>query len=346
MKGLGWDIAALNDFIGDWAMHNVTWDYENPQPTLEDETVDPAANFRAKYGLISDTSPVIRRLRTTKLQPLDADYAKHRRFASPPYWAPQRFGYNVVRLYPDAGTSEVTVTFRGVSQSAPNPDWRWGLVATNSTLTSARYSPLQKGSEAALTFCVAAGESLWLVVASTPSVQQQIVWDQPYATVPRYPYMVELGKAWPEGFQGGTLAPCPSGLTHVANGGGCAPSTLPSTVYVGPYATVLSGATVSGNARIEDHATIASGTVSGGTVGAMTLIDRFQMSAGTAKTTFYPLGFFETGQALAGASLIGDVEYRGVGFSRSTGTCSGFVDEATCLAPGNDTTPLPPYTWR
>src|SRR5262249_7367625 len=150
----------------------------------------------------------------------------------------------------------------------------------------------------------------------------QIVWDQAYGTVPRYPYMIGLTNAWPDGFQDGKQRACPSGLTRVTNGGGCAPASLPSSVYVGPYATVLSGATVSGNARIEDHATAARGRVSGGTVGAMTLIDGFNMSDGTAKTAFYPLGYFETGQGLAGGSLVGDVEYRGMGLSRSSGTCS------------------------
>ena len=107
------------------------------------------------------------------------------------------------------------------------------------------------------------------------------------------------------------------------------------------------------SARIEDHAYVEGGsTVSGGTVGALALIgskgggSAFNMSSGTAKTTFYPLGFFESGQGLSGASLIGDVEYRGQGLSRASGTCSGFVDNATCTAPGTDNTPAPPYTWR
>jgi hypothetical protein len=346
MKGLGWTITELNDFIGEWAMHNVTWDYHNPEPTLDGDTVDPAANFRSKYGLITDRSQTIRRLRTTALEPLDSSWASNRRFTSPFYWAPQRFGYNVVRLYPDASATSVRVSFRGVTSSTPNPDWRWGLVATDAKLTTARYSSLQKGSDADLTFCTSAGESLWLVVAATPSVQQQIVWDQPYATVPRYPYLVELENAWPEGFQDGTEPPCPNGLSRTANGGGCAPPGIPSSVYVGRYATVLSGASVTGDARIEDHAVVARGTVSGGTVGALTLIDNFNMSAGTAKTTFYPLGYFETMQGLSGGSLVGDVEYRGAGLSRNSGTCSGFVDNMTCTAPGDDATPAPPYTWR
>ena len=124
--------------------------------------------------------------------------------SSPPfYWAPQRYGYNIVRLYPDAGATSVTVTFRGVTAASPSPDWRWGLVATDAGITTARYSALQKGSDGQLSFCVNAGESLWLVVSATPSTQQKLSWDQSYSTVPRYPYMIELDDAWPDGFQGG-----------------------------------------------------------------------------------------------------------------------------------------------
>jgi hypothetical protein len=343
----GWSVSQLNDFMGEWAMHNVTWDYQDPLPQST-AGKNQGALFRSKYGIITNTSQTIRRLRTTKLEPLDENYATSRRFISPFSWAPQRYGYNVVRLYPESGKNSVTITFRGVTSAKPDPDWRWGLVATDSGITTPRYSALQSGSDGSLTFCTKSEESLFLVVVATPSAWTDIVWDQAYNTVARYPYMLQLDGAWPEGFQNGAADACPSGLTRATNGGGCAPSG--TSVYVGPYATVLSGATVSGDARIEDHAIVARGTVSGGTVGAMTLIgsdsNAFTMTSGTAKTTFYPLGFFESGQSLKGGTLIGDVEYRGDGYSRSSGTCAGFVDSSTCVAPGTDTTPAPPYAWR
>jgi hypothetical protein len=72
----------------------------------------------------------------------------------------------------------------------------------------------------------------------------------------------------------------------------------------------------------------------------------FDISSGEARTTFYPLGYFEGNQGLSGGTLVGDVEYRGAGLSRTSGTCSGFVDQATCVAPGDDVTPPPPYVWR
>src|SRR5881394_1820505 len=89
-----------------------------------------------------------------ELEPLDPSYATNRRFMSPFYWAPQRWGYNVVRLYPETGTTSVTVTFRGVTQAGANSDFRWGLVATDSAISKPRYSSLKKGTDGSLTFCI------------------------------------------------------------------------------------------------------------------------------------------------------------------------------------------------
>ena len=211
-------------------MHNVTWDYQDPPP---ESTAggNQGALFRSNYGLVTDTSQTWRRLRTTKVEPLDTSYATNRRFISPYYWAPQPFGYNIIRLFPDSGATSVTVTFRGITTGTGSPDWRWGLVATDTGITKPRYSTMQKGSDSQLTFCVNSGEYLFLVIAATPSTLQKIIWDQAYNTVPRYPYMIQLGSAWPEGFQNGTQDACPSGLTRASNGGGCAPSG--TTAYVG-----------------------------------------------------------------------------------------------------------------
>jgi hypothetical protein len=110
---------------------------------------------------------------------------------------------------------------------------------------------------------------------------------------------------------------------------------------------MILGGEVSANARIDDHAIVANGKVGSGTLGAMAILDNgFNLSSGTAKTTFYPLGFFEAGQGLSGGTLTGDVEYRGVNTSRASGNCSGFVDGTACVDPGLDKTPAPPYLWR
>ena len=115
-------------------------------------------------------------------------------------------------------------------------------------------------------------------------------------------------------------------------------------MYVGPHALVT-GSGVTGNARIEDHAQVLGGKVTDGTVGALTVFgSAFSVSGAATKahTTFMPLDFFE-GRSLTGGALVGDVELRA---SRSSGTCSGFVDGSTCTAPGTDSTPVPPYAWR
>lgn len=345
MKSRGWSISQMNDFFGEWAMHNVTWDYKDPPPTAG---ASQSATYRQRYGSITDKNRPERRTRLTQLDPLDANYATNRRFVTPSAWAPQRWGYNIVRLFPEASATSVTVMFRGVTQNGADSDWRWGLVATDSAITTPRYSALQRGANGQLSFCVKPGEALLLVVVGTPSVQKQINWDQMYNTIHRYPWMVQLVGAWPDGFRTGAQDACASGSRH-SNGGGCVVGNVPASVFVGPYAQVLGGS-VSGNARIEDHAVVTAGTVNSGTVGGLSVLMNGFTVTGSARvaSTFYPLGFFEGGQTASGsAQLIGDIEYRGQGLNKSNGTFFGFVDSGTTAA-GNtaDVTVAGPYSWR
>jgi hypothetical protein len=117
---------------------------------------------------------------------------------------------------------------------------------------------------------------------------------------------------------------------------------------------------VSGSARIEDHAVVVSGTISGGSVGALSLIGTVNHAgvvsarsfnvSGSAKvmTTFYPLGFFASGQSATGnATLLGDVEFQGQNASKSANTHYGFVDGASAgVASATEVTVAPPYAWR
>ena len=337
----GWDVEKLNDVFGEWAMHNISWDYRNPPPTTG---TDQGSVYRSNYGVLTDKSRPERNLRLTALEPLDTSYAANRRFVSPYFWAPQRGGYNVVRLYPEAGAAAVSVRFRGVTQAGANSGWRWGLVATDAKLTTSRYSAMQRGADAELSFCVGAGESVWLVVVGAPTVMQKIMWDQPYPSIYRYPYMIELQGAWPAGFRNGAPEACASGERHV-NGGGCAPSNLAASVYVGPYAQVLGG-NVSGNARIDDHAVVLNGaTVSGGSVGALSvLMSGFSVSdTARLETTFYPLGFFEGKSASGSARIYGDVEYRA---AKASGSYYGMVEATTASETITEITSAPPYVWR
>jgi len=89
MNGQKRNIGQLNDFIGDWAMHDVTWDYQDPPPESTAGR-QPGKLFRSNYGFAAYTSQTWRGLRLTKVEPLDTDYANNRRFVSPFDWAPQR----------------------------------------------------------------------------------------------------------------------------------------------------------------------------------------------------------------------------------------------------------------
>jgi hypothetical protein len=339
----GWTTSQLNDFFGEWAMHNITWDYQNPPPT----TGTQGAAYRSGYGGIGDTSKVERRLRLTRLEQMDAD---KRRYVVQTLQAPQRWGYDVVRLYPDAGATSVTVTFRGVAQAAANSDWRWGLVATNSAITSPRYSALQRGADGQLTFCVNAGEPLFLVVVATPSVQQKIVWDQLYPSIYRYPYMIALAGAQPDGFQTGAPNPSSTGARW-SNGGGwvAGGASVAQGAYVGPLAAVLGG-TVGATARIEDHAIVTAGTVSAGTVGGLTILPSGMTVSGGKVALAWPYGpgWFEHPQSISGtAQLLGDLEFRGANQTESSGSYCGFVDNTiTSNCTGADVTIPPPYVWR
>lgn len=357
MLSQNWTIEQLNDRFGEWAMHNVTWDYKNLDGS------DQGAVYRQNYGNITDDpqSYTARRLRLTQLESLDSSWAQNRRFVSPYYWAPQRWGYNITQLFPDTNATTVTIKFRGVIQSAANSGWRWGVVTTNSAMTLSRYSELKKGTDGELSICLTAGEKLFLVVVATPTQYQKITWDNPsdgqaYPSIYRYPYMVELSGAWPQGFKNGQIDACPTGTIHHSNGGGCVPSGTPTTVYVGPYAKILGGS-VTGTARIEDQATIVNGTVSGGTVGALTLLgvasnpqhgaSGFTVSGSAkVKSSFYPMGWFGSGQSATGTTnLLGDLEF--VSTTKSNNYFYGFVDDSwTGVTSVTEVTTPPPYIWR
>ena len=195
------------------------------------------------------------------------------------------------------------------------------------------------------------GEALFLVVTGTPSVATHINWDQLYPTIYRYPYMVEVHGATPEGFQANASNPSANGMRW-SNGGGWVASNanVAQGAYVGPLAAVLGG-TVGAGARIEDHATIVAGTVSSGTVGGLTVLGSSATISGSARVALswpYGPGWFEKPQTVSGtAVLLGDLELRGANQGESSGTYCGFVDNTVMnnCTPA-DVTTAAPYAWR
>ncbi len=365
MNNMSWNIETLNDVFGDWTLRNVNWDYRNPDGS------DQGAIYRQAYGSY-DPQGGNRSLRTTRLEALDLP---NRRFNVPVAWAPQRWGYNIVRLVPDANSAQITVTFRGVIQTAPNATsfaglqdeptsipqpasgWRWGVVAINSSGV-ARYSALQRGADGAVTFPLVSGDrSHWLVVMGAPTQIHNIRWDQPYYSIYRYPWMAQFNGAMPLGFQPNAPAPVPNGRRHPNGGGWLAPNAVvDASAFVGPNARVLGGA-VRGNARIEDHATVISGEVrDNAVVSGLTLVsaNTILREQARASTVFMPLGSFERNIVLSGtAQNIGDVEQRGASMTR--GVLYGFIDPpattnprrgSNLTAPVREITAPPTYRWR
>jgi hypothetical protein len=99
-----------------------------------------------------------------------------------------------------------------------------------------------------------------------------------------------------DGYQASAPNPSANGKRW-ANGNGWVASgaTVAEGAYVGPYAAVLGG-NVAASARIEDHALILRGTVSGGTVGGLTVMTSGLSVSGTAKVVVawpYSPGWFE-----------------------------------------------------
>ena len=66
----------------------------------------------------------------------------------------------------------------------------------------------------------------------------------------------------------------------------------------------------------------------------------------TVQTTFYPMGWFGSGQSPSGtARILGDVEY--VATNKSSNTFYGLVsNDWSGVASVTDVTLAPPYAWR
>ncbi|WP_407441747.1 DUF6055 domain-containing protein [Fibrobacter sp.] len=332
-----WTLEDLNREFGLFAMKNATLEYAPEKKALYKKTYGDY-EFKTRRDL-SGWDNYRRHTRVTMLNRMeDADgasgsaaegsvggsaaegsvggsatggaKAEPAHYVVPSYWAPQRFGYNLVRIYPDSA-GKVTVKFRGIVQhnkvvegykcfgdntddymgkhydwcnyapdAFPDPASQWavGLVAEGSDGTP-RYSELVLDTAANISLDTKKDDkALWLVVTAAPKQMQLILWDQFYYSIYRYPYMIEVVNGSPEGYNKDFWKPSGSGYTAHGNGGGLVSSKakVDATVYVGPNA-VVNGGTISGNARIEDFAVVDGGTISGKAV----VRGRALVSAGT-----------------------------------------------------------------
>ncbi|MDY6330903.1 MAG: DUF6055 domain-containing protein [Fibrobacter sp.] len=309
MMVYGWSLEQLNDQFGKFAMKNATLEYAPAKKSLYKKSY---GDYEFKTRRDASWGDNYRRhTRVTMLNKMDCAAGETAgevctdRYISPSYWAPQRWGYNLVRIYPDSA-GKVTVKFRGIVQDKPTvsgykcfgdntdyykgktynwcnyaPDklpnpasgWTVGLVAEGADGTP-RYSEMKHGTGFNLEIETKSNDkALWLVVTATPTEMQTILWDQFYYSIYRYPYMIEVVNGAPEGYTKDFWKPAGfngttvSGYAQHSNGGGWVSNKakVAATAYVGPDA-VVNGGTVSGNARIEDFAVVNGGTISGNAV--------------------------------------------------------------------------------
>jgi carbonic anhydrase/acetyltransferase-like protein (isoleucine patch superfamily) len=315
MMVYGWSLEQLNDQFGKFAMKNATLEYAPAKKSLYKKSY---GDYEFKTRRDASWGDNYRRhTRVTMLNKMECDGSGNSdgnvagaenctdRYISPSYWAPQRWGYNLVRIYPDSA-GKVTVKFRGIVQEKPTvngytcfgdntdyykgktykwcnyapdklPDpasgWTVGLVAEGADGTP-RYSEMKHGTGFNLEIETKANDkALWLAVTATPTEMQTILWDQFYYSIYRYPYMIEVVNGAPEGYTKDFWKPAgfngttASGYSQHSNGGGWVSNKakVAATAYVGPDA-VVNGGTVSGNARIEDFAVVNGGTISGNAV--------------------------------------------------------------------------------
>jgi len=237
----------LNDDLGFHAMKNVTWDYSTGKKIR---------------SAIAGINPIyVQRMYTI----LDTVAGDPGRYIVPDYLAPGDYGYNIIPLYPENGSSSVTVEFSGLNnEEAGGAGWRYGFVAVDNS-NEPRYSSLYSEQEGTATFTLSTSDSaLYLVVTGAPKVHHNYPWEPGYPKTYRYPYMLKVSGALPAGYKEGYNSQKESypGAPH-SNGGGWVASTatVDATAWVGPNAQVLGSARVSNDARIEDFAIVTDNAI-------------------------------------------------------------------------------------
>ena len=330
MMVYGWTLDSLNNQFGKFAMKNATLEYAPAKKALYRESWGDY-EFKTRRTSSGWGDLYRRHPRVTMLNKMADGH-----YISPSYWAPQRWGYNLVRIYPEKA-GKVTVKFRGIVQSKPAvngytcfgdnndtykgktykwcnyapdklPDpasgWTVGLVAEGADGTP-RYSEMKHGQGFNLEIETKDNDkALWLAVTATPTEMQTILWDQFYYSIYRYPYMIEVVNGAPEGYNKDFWKPAnASGYSKHANGGGLVSTkaTVAATAYVGPDA-VVNGGKVTGNARIEDFAVIENGQVQDNAI----VRGRALVSAGTvADSAILEDDAWLVGGAISGKAKVG-----------------------------------------
>jgi hypothetical protein len=234
----------LNAQLGEYAEHQVTYDYSNASHFMPFIRNVYGAGFLNAYNGV----PV-------------SLVGNH--YAIPDDLAPSDYGYNKIKLVPSSDGALVKLHLKShVSNS-------YGFVAVKNGVP--RYGPVTTAADGQISFQLQSGENeLYLVVVGTPSAIHHYAFLDGYTKNYRYPYEFAVSGATPSGYEPGYQKPAATGGGHWhSNGGGWVDNraNVAATAYVGPRAAVYGNSTVSGNARIEDLAWVNSGaTLSGNAV--------------------------------------------------------------------------------
>ncbi|GIG22249.1 hypothetical protein Cch01nite_29730 [Cellulomonas chitinilytica] len=233
------DQASLNRRVAEYALRTLTWDF-----THQGQILDGVAGL----------DPVLVAGRSTPVTAVADDPGRYQVLDG---FAPSDYGFNLVRLVPDAPMSTIHVRLRG-HPGAPDAGWSLGLVALRDGIP--RYSPVVEGQDEEVQFALRDGEDeAYLVVVGTPSVTHTPSGGG-FGSAARYPYEFRVAGATVS--TSGAAEPVEGGHPH-ANGGGWVDddATVDDTAYVGPYAVVRGDAQVHGTARIEGAAWVGDGAV-------------------------------------------------------------------------------------
>lgn len=242
LKGIGQN--DLNDMFASYAMRNITFDYSNGDEiryTLENE-ID-SRHITRRFTIPADISVL------------------NGRYIVPRHRAPQDYGYNIVRLYPDVDNESgiINITFRiHDNYKAGGGGTRTGFVFVTASGT-ARYSDIYRDGFDAEISLGEGEEELYMVVTGAPGRHHNYSWEPGFPKIYRFPWEMRLEGARPMGYTNDPNEELKDvGGAYHSNGRGFVAFTanVSSTAYVGTKAVVLDNAVVSGNARIEGAAVV------------------------------------------------------------------------------------------
>lgn len=245
LKGIGQD--GLNDLFAAYAMRNVTFDYSNGKEI----------RYSLKYDV--DSRYITRRF--TIPEEISSVTG---RYIVPRHLAPQDYGYNIIRLYPDTDTSGISVTFRIHNNAdAGGGGTKTGFVFVKDDGT-VRYSSVYNDDFTA-DFKMGDSESeLYMVVTGAPDQHHNYAWEPGFPKIYRFPWEMRLEGAKPNGYNDDPSAEYKplSGRSHI-NGGGFTSYTasVSASAYIGPDAVVRDYAVVGPGARIEGAAVVMENAV-------------------------------------------------------------------------------------